>query len=314
MKEGMRFVVVLMLVVFGAAGCRGGEERMSADAKRVVRYARGSGRWFPGDAERLRGDVMQYMSDAEVPQIKGRIVAGFAPHAGYQYSGKVAGYTFRPLKDVAESGKGPETVVILGFSHRGPFRGVALMDGDVISTPIGETPLDREAGAFLAEQSKRIRFDYSPHAGEHSAENEIPFAQVACPGTPLVVGLMGDHDMETIGDTVAALVALGKKKDIVVIASTDMLHDADYDLVTRTDKATLEKVKAMDHEGLMKEWSGRKQTFCGICPVLTVIRYAEALGCKQATVLHYRNSGDDYPESRGNWVVGYGAVVFAVGE
>ena len=287
---------------------------MSADSKRVIRYARGGGRWFPGDEKRLRRDVEQYLDEAEVPAIKGRVVAGFAPHAGFQYSGKVAGYTFRPLRDAAAAGEGPETVVILGFSHRGPFRGVALMEGDAISTPLGETPLDSEAGAFLAKQSDRIQFDYTPHAGEHSAENEIPFAQAACPGVPIVVGIMGDHDLQTIADTVAALLALGKEKKIVVIASTDMLHDADYDLVTRTDKATLAKVKAMDHEGLIKEWSGRKQTFCGICPVLTVTRYAQALGCKQATVLHYRNSGDDYPESRGNWVVGYGAVVFAVEE
>jgi MEMO1 family protein len=311
---GARIVGMVVLSVLGAVGCRGGEEQMNADSKRVVRYARGSGRWFPGEGERLRRDVERYMADAEVPAIEGRVVAGFAPHAGYQYSGKVAGYTFRPLQDAAAAGQGPETVVILGFSHRAGFRGVALLDGDAVSTPVGETPLDTEAGALLAKQSERIRFDYAPHAGEHSAENEIPFAQVACPGVPLVVGITGDHDLQTIADTVEALVALGKEKRIVVIASTDMLHDADYDLVTRTDKATLEKVKVMDHEGLVKEWSGRKQTFCGICPVLTVMRYAQTLGCKQASVLHYRNSGDDHPESRGNWVVGYGAVVFAVGE
>ena len=287
---------------------------MNADAGRVVRYAGGSGRWFSDDGERLRREVGQYLDGAQLPAIEGRIVSGFAPHAGYQYSGKVAGYTFRALRDAVSAGKGPEALIILGFSHRAGFQGVALMDGDAIKTPVGEAPLDREAGAFLAGQSERIRFDHTPHLKEHSAENEIPFAQVACPGVPLVVGLMGDHDLETIGATVKALLALGKKKKIVVIASTDMLHAGDYELVTRTDKASLEKVKAMDHEGLVKEWSGRKQTFCGICPVLTVMRYAQGLGCRQGLVLRYSNSRDEYPVGAGDYVVGYGAVVFAVKE
>jgi len=271
----------------------------------------GSGRWFPGSEKELKTMVDSFIAGADVPGTSDRIVAAIAPHAGYVYSGKVAGYAFRALKDNAAAGKPPETVVVLGFSHRMGFRGVALMDGDAVATPLGTTAIDQEAVQALAGHSARIFPDYSPHAGEHSAENEIPFVQAALPGAKLVVGIIGDHDTKTIDELVAALGKLAEKKAIVVVASTDMLHDADYDLVTRTDKETLQKLAAMDDGAVLKTWKPGSQILCGVAPVVTVMRYAKSQGCRQGTVLHYRNSGDDFPESRGSWVVGYGAVVFA---
>ncbi len=285
-----------------------------AESKRIVRKAYGSGRWFPGRHEKLVSDVEGYMEQAEVKPVSGRIVAAIAPHAGYVYSGPVAGYTFRALRDNARAGSAPETVVILGFSHRGGFSGVALMDGDAIATPVGETALDREAGDMLAATSKLIRYDYRPHMGEHSAENEIPFAQVALPDAKLVVGIIGDHEPATREALAQALQELSARKQIVVVASTDLLHDASYEKVCSTDKETLAKIAALDDAGLAESWSFAEQVCCGIMPVLTTMRFAKQQGAESGSMLRYRNSGDDHPESRGSWVVGYGAVVFAVPE
>lgn len=287
---------------------------MHHESEKVVRKAHGAGRWFPGRASELKEMVDGYIARAKVPEIEGVIVGAFAPHAGYLYSGAMAGYTFRAIKDNAAKGHQPDTVVVLGLSHRGGFSGVALMSGDAIETPLGQSPLDKKAGEFLANQSPRIFFDYAPHAGEHSAENEIPFVQAALPGVKLVVGLMGDHDSHTISELVSALDALNKEKRLLLIASTDMLHDPDYDLVTHTDQKTLEKVARMDDDELARKWQPSKQIFCGIAPVLATMRFAEGQGCTKGTILGYCNSGDDFPESRGRWVVGYGAVVFAVPE
>ena len=186
------------------------------------------------------------------------------------------------------------------------------MDGDAIETPLGEMPLDSQAAGVLMAGRSRIAFSYAPHAGEHSAENEIPFVQVALPDAKLVVAIVGDHESKTLQELVAGLNDLAKQKRILVVASSDMLHDADYDLVTKTDKATLEKVKSMDCNALLKSWDYCRQVFCGIAPVLAVMQFSGAQGCTNGTVLRYRNSGDDFPESRGQWVVGYGACVFAV--
>ena len=290
------------------------ETRMDKPQERIVRKALGAGRWFPGDKENLRRIIDKCIENAGVEKINGTIVGAVAPHAGYLYSGKVAGYTFRALKENAAAGHKPETVVVLGLSHRGGFPGVALMDGDAIETPLGEAILDREAGEALAAQSPWIFFDYSPHAGEHSAENEIPFVQVALPGAKILVGLIGDHDPRILNDLIAALGDLSKKKKIVVIASSDMLHDPDHALVAKIDRETLKKIRAMDKMGIRKDWTPHNQILCGIAPVLAVMGFAEQQGCKKGTILYYRNSGDDFPASRGRWVVGYGSVIFAVPE
>lgn len=287
---------------------------MGKKTNRIVRKTFGDGRWFPGNGKALAATVNGYIENAKIDNLGGRIVAAIAPHAGYTYSGKVAGYAFRAIKNNAMRGHHPETVLVFGISHRGGEKGIAIMDGDAIETPLGEVELDRAAAELLVSESPRISFNYAPHAGEHSAENEIPFIQEALPNTKIVVGLIGDHDRETVDDLVRALGVLSKKKKILVIASSDMLHDPDYSLVTRIDGETLEKVKAMDWETIREGWRPSKQIFCGIMPVLAAMRFARSQGCQKGTVLNYRNSGDDFPDSRGQWVVGYASVVFVVPE
>ena len=286
------------------------EEPKAMTAERVVRRTWGDGRWFDGDARALRAEVEGYLADAKVPSPPAPFIAGVSPHAGFVYSGKVAGYTFRALQEAAKAGHGPDTVVVLGFCHRGGTDAVALMDGDAIRTPLGEIPLDGEARQYLADTCKGAEVNYAPHRGEHSAENQLPFVQVAVPKAKLVVALIGSHDMAVVEDLVQALRGLAKQKRIAVIASTDLLHDPDYERVKQMDGLTVERLKQMDAPAIVDTWSFREQTMCGVCPVLTAVLFAREQGCKEGAVLHYRNSGDDHPESRGQWVVGYAAVVY----
>lgn len=283
---------------------------MNQKNQQVVRRTRGDDRWFPGDKAALSKMINEYVGAAQVSPIKNRIIGAISPHAGYIYSGPVAGYVFRVIKEQAAKGEAPDTVVILGLSHRGGFRGVALMDGDAVRSPLGETALDKEAALLLTSNRPGIMLDYGPHNGEHSAENQIPFLQTVLPNTRLVVGLIGDHDSKTLNDLNTGLVELAKKRKLLVIASSDLLHDPDYNLVTRTDQTSLKNVAAMKTQELLERWSYENQIFCGMSAVVVTMRFVEKEGCREGIVLRYRNSGDDYPESRGNWVVGYGAVVF----
>ncbi|NLE66781.1 MAG: AmmeMemoRadiSam system protein B [Lentisphaerae bacterium] len=286
-------------------------EDMKANPTPRVHRTHGDGRWFPADPGALRAMVKGYLASAESPAITGRIVFAVAPHAGYDYSGRVAGAAFRAISDNARAEGMPEAAVLIGFTHSRPFPGAALLEGDSIRSPLGDAPLDRGAAAILLKDRNRLFADNAPHAGEHSAENLVPFAQAAIPGVPLVVLLIGDHNGGTIAQIAAALNDLAEKKRIVVIASSDMLHDPDYDLVTATDRDTLKKLAALDDAALARAWSGDRQIFCGITGVLAGLRFAKAQGCKAGNVLMYRNNGDDDPSSRGRWVVGYGAAVFA---
>ncbi len=281
---------------------------------RKIREVFGAGRWYPADGHRLRSMVKSFIDGALVPGSGGKVTAGIAPHAGYVFSGPIAGHTFRAFRDSARRWAPPETLVILGFSHGGGFSGTALMDGDAIETPAGTVKLDTEAGRLLQNSASSVYFDYSPHRGEHSAENEIPFAQVALPESNLVVGLIGDHEEQTVEELVQALEQLSLKKEIAVVASSDMLHSPDYELVSATDRRTLDKIAAMDEAGLRREWSYSNQILCGLSPVRAAMKWAGLQNVSTGRILQYRNSGDDYPESRGNWVVGYGSVVFAASE
>lgn len=307
-----RMLIIAGICMLTACNRSEGENMMNVKKEKITRRAYGAGRWFPGDPKQLKLMVDKFIDSANVPPVKERIVAAIAPHAGYIYSGGVAGHTFRALKDNARTGQGADVVVILGFSHSASFSGVAVMDGDMLNTPLGNVTLDKEAAQILMNGRSRIVFNYTPHTEEHSAENEIPFVQAALPDVGIVVALIGDHDGQTLAELVSGLNELAKTKKVLVVASTDMLHYSDYDVVTRTDKETLRKIGAMEHKTLMKEWSYSNQFLCGIMPVLAAMQFAEAQGCEKGSELLYRNSGDEFPESRGNYVVGYGAVVFAV--
>jgi AmmeMemoRadiSam system protein B len=281
---------------------------------RVVQQSRGGGQWYPGERHELESMVAAHIENAAVPAGMGRIVAVTAPHAGYVYSGSTAGHTFRALRDHAETFGQPETVVVLGFSHRREFEGIALMGGDALLTPLGEIGLDREATDLLLSLDSLFALNNLPHDGEHSAENEIPFIQQALPGSKVVIGLFGGHGPEIEDRVARSLVSLAEEKDIILVASTDLLHDPDYALVREMDQVTMAQMVAMDDQDLEDRWSPGFQVCCGIRPVITAIRFARHRGCAGGTKLAYRNSGDDDPESRGEWVVGYGSVAFSLSE
>jgi AmmeMemoRadiSam system protein B len=159
----------------------------------TIHEAVGAGRWFSDNGALLLKEVTSYIENAKIDKIEGRIVAALSPHAGFRFSGATAGHTFRAIRDQKPENL-PEFLVIVGFPHHASLRGVALMDGSAIKTPIGQHPIDVESSVFLSQQPD-FRFDYRYHDGEHSAENEIPFAQVALPKIPIVVALIGDSGL-----------------------------------------------------------------------------------------------------------------------
>ncbi|KAK2952825.1 AmmeMemoRadiSam system protein B [Blattamonas nauphoetae] len=274
----------------------------------LVRKAFGSGRWFSGDGKALTKEVLGYIESASIPAISGRIVASIAPHAGFRYSGPIAGHTFRAIRDMPKENQ-PELLIIIGFSHSERISGAALMDGTAITTPCGTSQLDVESGQFLCQQSSEIRFDGRYHNGEHSAENEIPFAQVALPTVPLVVALIGDSGVQPLSK---ALVELNKRKRLTVVCSTDMLHDENYDKVLATDEKTLKDTENMDIDALQKAWSYQHQIYCGFKPVMCGLYFAKALGCQKAQILKHSCSGDGKPASQRDYNVGYGSAVMTI--
>lgn len=278
----------------------------------AIHQAQGSGRWFDADGTHLRREIIQYLAAADVrlPE-QARVIAAVAPHAGYLYSGAIAGHAYSALEQHAVRCGAPDVAVVLGISHSGMTGGVALLDGAALATPLGHAALSQECGDFLCRQEAGFYWDAQVHVGEHSVENQVPFLQVALPETPLVLGLVGTHDVVARTRVSEALSALACTKRVLVIASSDMLHDPSEERVRTTDERTCGMLSAMDSDGLLQSWSYTHQVLCGIAPTAMAMEYARAQGVTCGQVLAYGTSADVSPECRGQWVVGYGAVVFA---
>lgn len=274
----------------------------------------GDGRWYPAERRALRTMVRRYLEtgaekvDAGIMSLP--LLGGIVPHAGYPYSGAVAGTTFAALRASAKQHTMPDLIVILGFSHQEPFGGLCLLDADEIQTPLGELAVDRESYQWLLHHNESVFSDNHLHMGEHSAENQLPFVQEAFPDVPVIVGLCGGHTPQEVHPLGDALRLLGRHQHVLVVASTDLLHDPDYATVAQCDQKTLHMLEKLDYEGLRAAWSPPRQVCCGIAPVSVLLTYAAKLGCRTGHILEYQNSGDVDPSCRGMLVVGYGAVVY----
>jgi AmmeMemoRadiSam system protein B len=251
--------------------------------------------FYPAQPEVLRQQIRDFLAAARIPTLPGPVRAVIAPHAGYIYSGPVAGYSFRALPDLSE-----RTIYLLGPAHFVPVRGVAAGTFRAMRTPLGEAPVAVDVVADLIAAGEPFHYDDEAHAPEHSLEVEVPFLQALGDGRfRLVPLLFGTVDP----DRVAAILAhrLAAEATALVVVSSDLSHYHPYETARRLDTAFLQAVVRGDTAAV-----GRGEA-CGLLPILTLMLVAEHLGW-QPHWLDYRNSGDTAGDRQR--VVGYGAVAY----
>lgn len=273
--------------------------------------------FYSDDPTALRGQVEGFIEDAELPELKGDILAVMVPHAGYQYSGPVAAYAYKALKDRPVS-----TAILIGNSHNidTPFSGAALSPADAWQTPLGPVDVDREVVGELAAHGTPFVEDRTPHAPEHSLEVQLPFLKTVLPEARIVPILLRNTPKQQCTEIAALLAPVLKRPDVVVIASSDMSHYPAYEDANRSDKAILDALVTMDpdrvyatDQRLMTERIPELAcTLCGLDAVVTALMAAKQAGADKAVVLKYANSGDT-AGMRGQ-CVGYGAVAFTAPE
>ncbi len=254
-----------------------------------------SGLFYPESARELRSLVRRYLDEGESsPQLGGDARALIAPHAGYVYSGPIAGSSFRQLMP---AGPPVERVVLLGPSHRYPFVGLALPDADAFSTPLGDVPIDAELRERVEDLPQVVVSDPA-HAQEHSLEVELPFLQeVLGDGFSLLPLVVGSSDAESVAEV---LERVWTAPEILVVISSDLSHFLSYDQASRLDADTAERILRLD-----THLTGDRA--CGAIPINGLLRAARRRGLT-GRLLDLRNSGD----TAGNRssVVGYGAFDF----
>ncbi len=265
---------------------------MRASPKRV-RPAAVAGRFYPGDPGQLRREVDRFLAEAPPPR-GAPPKAIIAPHAGYPFSGPIAGTAF-----AAWRGRGEDIrrVVLLGPAHYVHFIGLATPSWTAFATPLGQVPVDDHALAVARDLEAVSELDEA-HEPEHCLEVELPFLQTLLPSFTLVPVLVG----ETLGQEVDQLLtALWGGPETRFVVSSDLSHYHGYEEAQRLDGSTAGMIARMDVSAL-----GPDQA-CGWEAIRGLVSVAKTKGLR-AEVLDVRNSGDT-AGSRGR-VVGYGAFAF----
>ncbi|HSS63531.1 MAG TPA: AmmeMemoRadiSam system protein B [Gammaproteobacteria bacterium] len=251
-----------------------------------------AGMFYPADADTLRTQVSAFL-DAAQPVESAPPKAIIAPHAGYRYSGPVAGSAYAPLRPLAGSVR---RVVLLGPAHRVGFRGVAVSTAEAFNTPLGAVPVDDE-GIRLARSFPFVAEHDAAFAQEHSLEVHLPFLIETLGSFRLLPLLVGDAGPEDVGRLIDAL--WGGAETLFVISS-DLSHFHDYDTARERDAATSRAIESLDYGAI-----GYGDA-CGRNAVNGLLYLAGGRGLTARTV-DLRNSGDT--AGGRDRVVGYGAYL-----
>ena len=269
----------------------------------MLRLPAVAGQFYPADPRELTRLVRKFSADD--PGIKKtRVRACLVPHAGYIYSGGVAGAVFSRISF-------PKQVLVLGVRHSPMGEDLAILSDGAWRTPLGDAPVD----AALAQQIKAacpgLREDSVAHSREHSLEVEIPFLQILDPGfsfVPVAVGTLRFEELHELGMGVAR--ALKETRDeILVVTSSDMNHYQPDDETRIKDAKAIDRLKAVDARGLFEICRKEKISMCGLGPAVVMLTAMKELGVQSGEVVCYATSGDVNGDR--NAVVGYAGMIFA---
>jgi len=272
----------------------------------AVRQPAVAGRFYPGNAQHLRTEVEtfttaravagQHSVDTKIPAV-GCVV----PHAGYVYSGAVAGALYRRLAL-------PRRFVILCPNHTGVGRQLAIMSHGAWRTPLGDASVDTELAGSLKSAMPGLMEDPEAHRYEHALEVQLPFLQVLRPDfqfVPITVGTSNFEALTTLGEAIGDLLA-GLSEASLVVASSDMNH-YESDNVTRVkDQSAIDQILALDPRGLYDTVRGGNISMCGYAPATIMLTAARKMGATKAELIRYATSGDVSGDL--DMVVGYAGI------
>lgn len=258
-----------------------------------------AGQFYPAEPAALRQMISRFLKkeNGSAPAL-GLV----APHAGYIYSGAIAGLTFSRVEV-------PERVVILGPNHHAVGHPAALFPEGSWLTPLGEVGIDEALAEEILRQCPQIARDALAHRYEHSLEVQLPFIQVLAPRAkivPICLGHWSVEDLLSIGKGLGRALASAGQPTLIV-ASSDMTHYEPAEVAKRKDQQALARVLALDPEGLWQTVRGERISMCGVVPVTVMLAAARCLGGRTAALAGYANSGDVSGDRTA--VVGYAGVI-----
>ena len=258
-----------------------------------------AGRFYPQDAETLLAEVETYLS----PQVDAAsAIACMVPHAGYVYSGHVAGAVFSKIAI-------PRRCILMCPNHTGVGYPLSIMSEGEWRTPLGPVPIDSEIAQKLKTTLPLLTEDASAHRAEHAAEVELPFLQALHPDfrfVPIALGTSHFEPLAALGEAVAEVVR-AQDEPVLVIASSDMNHYENDQITRIKDQKAIEPILRLDARGLYDTVMNEQISMCGFGPAVAMITAARRLGATSAELVRYATSGDISGDR--DLVVGYAGVV-----
>lgn len=264
-----------------------------------LRHPAVAGRFYPRDPKILAVNVRSFLSPRRptTPAL-GCVV----PHAGYVYSGQVAGAVFARIEV-------PERCIVLCPNHTGMGTPFSIMSAGAWETPLGAARIDSELAANLKRQFPLLREDAAAHRAEHAIEVELPFLQTLRPDfkfVPIALGTTQFDVLQPLGEAIAEVVK-AQGQSVLLIASSDMNHYENDEITRIKDHKAIERILALDARGLFDAVVKHGISMCGFGPAVAMLTAVKRLGATSAELIQYATSGDVSGDRE--MVVGYAGMV-----
>jgi AmmeMemoRadiSam system protein B len=264
----------------------------------LVRHPAVAGRFYPGDAQVLAREVRAYLLPAE----KVRAIGCVAPHAGYMYSGHVAGAVLSAVEI-------PSRILVLCPNHTGMGKPLAIMSEGTWQTPLGEVAIDRDLASALREHFPLLTEDASAHRAEHAIEVLLPFLQLLSRNlsfVPVAMGVRRFHLLQDLGEAIARVLE-AEQSPVLIVASSDMNHYENDAVTRRKDQLAIEEILALDPRRLLEVVEENHISMCGLGPAVAMLVAARRLGAVRADLIRYATSADVSGDF--HRVVGYAGIL-----
>jgi AmmeMemoRadiSam system protein B len=268
----------------------------------VLRLPAVAGRFYPSDPAELTALVQHY---AETDPGGGKLPAKacLVPHAGYVYSGHVAGAVFSRI-DL------PQRIVILGVRHLPRGEPIAILSNGAWRTPLGDAPINASLAKAAIAECPLLREDHVAHSAEHSLEVQVPFLQVLAPGfafVPIALGTVRFEDLVSVGEALARVLAA--TPDVLLLTTSDLNHYEDDETTRAKDHKAIEKLLGLDARGLYDTCRNEDISMCGLGPAVAMLTALRALNATHADLVRYATSADVSGDTSA--VVGYAGLIFS---
>jgi hypothetical protein len=267
----------------------------------MLRRAVWADQFYPAHPVRLHRELEKCLGPGTPEKIE-HPIGCVVPHAGYMYSGPVAGAVYARLEL-------PDRCIILCPNHTGRGAPLAILSEGQWQTPLGSVPVDPSLAGALKKRCHLLSEDAEAHRQEHSLEVQLPFLQKLrseLAFVPIAVGTEAFEALELLGESLAETVRTAARP-VLLVASSDMNHFENDERTRIKDRRAIDRVLALDPRGLYDTVRHERISMCGYCPAVAMLIAAGRLGAAQAELVRYATSADasgDYSR-----VVGYAGMV-----